>query len=186
MTRVARKPIEVPAGVTVQVQNNNVLIAGPKGEVTQVLPPNVSIRCEGSILNIVGMDEQQPDLQAKLGTMRALMANHVEGVTKQFSKKLQLVGVGYRAQVQSSAGGYTLNLTLGFSHPVVYVAPKGITLLSSAVTEIEVIGVDKQKVGQVAAEIRGICGGLRKPEPYKGKGIRYADELIILKDTKKK
>lgn len=185
-SRVARKPIPLPAGVNVAVKEQLITVKGAKGELSQSLPHGITVAIEGNHLQ-VSVAESTVNGNALAGTVRAILNNHVEGVTNGFSKKLQLVGVGYRAQVgKAKDGRHTLNLTLGLSHPVVFVAPAGVTLLSPTVTEIEVVGVDKQIVGQVAANIRGICKGLRQPEPYKGKGIRYVDEVIILKETKKK
>lgn len=185
-SRVGRKPIEVPAGVQIQIDGSTVLIKGQKGQLTQPLPRQVSVSLADNQIKVTPKNKST-SADAIAGTIRAILNNHVEGVSKGFSKKLQLVGVGYRAQIGKSSNGETaLNLTLGLSHPVAYIAPKEVQLTSAAATEIEVAGVDKQLVGQVAANIRGICGGIRKPEPYKGKGIRYADEKIILKETKKK
>jgi large subunit ribosomal protein L6 len=185
-SRVARKPIEVPNGVNVTIQGTKVAIKGAKGELVLEIPEAVAVKFEDKQLQI-STKEGFVKADAIAGTIRALLNNNVVGVTNGFSKKLTLVGVGYRAAVAKAKDGRsTLNLTLGLSHPVVYVAPKGVDLASATVTEIEVTGLDRQLVGQVAADIRGICGGLRKPEPYKGKGIRYSDEVIILKETKKK
>ena len=183
-SRVARKPIILPEGVEVCVQDLNVTVKGPKGEIKHLLHPNIGVTIEETQLVII---TQSGGTDAIAGTTRAIFNNHITGVTAGFSKKLQLVGVGYRAQVtKGNDGRSVLNLTLGLSHPVAFIAPPGIELASGAVTEIEVKGLDKQLVGQAAANIRGICHGIRKPEPYKGKGIRYADEVIILKETKKK
>jgi len=185
-SRVARKPIQVPAGVEVRIDSNEVAIKGAKGELKLTLHETVSVKLEDKQIQ-VSANAGMMNADAIAGTIRALLNNNLTGVTVGFSKKLQLVGVGYRAQVsQGKDKRYVLNLTLGLSHPVSYIAPVGIELKSATVTDIEVIGIDKQSVGQVAADIRGICGGLRKPEPYKGKGIRYADEVIIIKETKKK
>lgn len=185
-SRVARKPIEVPAGVEVRVSEEAVTLKGPKGEIVQDKPRHIHVVIEDKQIQ-VSIRESKENADAIAGTIRALLNNHVNGVSQGFMKKLQLVGVGYRAQVGKAKDGRPmLNLTLGLSHPVTYIAPKGIELASATVTEIEVSGIDRQLVGQVAAEIRGICKGIRKPEPYKGKGIRYADEVIILKETKKK
>lgn len=185
-SRVARKPIEVPAGVEVQIKSGEVSIKGQKGQLNQILPKEVTITLDNGQIKVAPKGKSM-SADAIAGTIRALLSNHVEGVTKGFSKKLQLVGVGYRAQLgKSSDGKSTLNLTLGLSHPVVFKVPDEVQLTSPVVTEVEVSGIDKQIVGQVAANIRGICGGIRKPEPYKGKGIRYANEVIKLKETKKK
>jgi large subunit ribosomal protein L6 len=185
-SRVARKPIEVPGSVEVRIDKNVVSIKGAKGELKHSLPKEVAVKFENKIIQVSAVKDAVNG-DAIAGTTRALLSNNVKGVTEGFSKKLQLVGVGYRAQVAKGKDGRAvLNLTLGLSHPVVFIAPKGIEILSPTVTEIEVLGLDKQLVGQAAANIRGICKGIRKPEPYKGKGIRYADEVIILKETKKK
>ena len=185
-SRVARKPIPVPAGIDVRITENTVTLKGPKGEVVQSKPEQIAVVFEDQQIQI-SVKENVENANAIAGTIRALINNHVNGVSQGFSKKLQLVGVGYRAQVgKAKDGRHTLGLTLGLSHPVTYVAPKGVELLSATVTDIEVIGIDKQLVGQVAADIRSICKGIRKPEPYKGKGIRYVNETIILKEKKKK
>lgn len=184
-SRVGRQPIDIPAGVDVSVNPELVVIKGPKGSLQQPLPMHINVSLEEKQIKISPKDKV-PGAIAVSGTIRAILSNHVTGVTQGFSRKLQLVGVGYRAQVQPKDGQALLSLTLGLSHPVSYLAPKGVNLVCATVTEIEVSGIDKQLVGQVAADIRGICGGIRRPEPYKGKGIRYADEVIILKETKKK
>lgn len=183
-SRVGRKPIDVPNGVDIKINSDVVIIKGPRGELSQLLPVHIGVALEDKQIKV--SPKAMPGADAISGTVRAILSNHIVGVTQGFVRKLQLVGVGYRAQVQSKEGHPLLNLTLGLSHPVSYLAPKGITLACPTVTEIEVSGIDKQLVGQVAADIRGICGGIRRPEPYKGKGIRYADEVIILKETKKK
>lgn len=186
LSRVGRKPIEVPSGVTVTTTLQQVTVKGPKGELKQALPRGIKVVLEENTLKVSAQKSLENAI-ALAGTIRALLNNHIHGVTQGFSKKLQLVGVGYRAQLAKAKDGrQLLNLTLGLSHPVSYIAPQGVELTSATVTEIEVTGIDKQLVGQVAADIRGICGGIRRPEPYKGKGIRYADEQIILKETKKK
>ncbi len=177
MSRIGKKPITLPKGVEAKVDANSVTIKAQKGSYTLVLNPHVSVKNENGVLHV----EQKSDLQeanAVSGTTRALLANAVTGVTTGFSKKLELVGVGYRAQAQ----GKTLNLTLGFSHPVNYKVPEGITIETPTQTEVIVKGIDRHKVGQVAADIRGF----RPPEPYKGKGVRYADERVELKEAKKK
>lgn len=180
-SRVARKPISIPSGIDVNVQQNAVKIKGSKGELLTPLPYGVAVKVENQEV-LVSANEKVENSDALAGTIRALLNNSVIGVSQGFSKKLQLVGVGYRAQV----AGSVLNLTLGLSHPVSYNAPKGVTLTCPSNTEIEVAGIDKQLVGQVAADIRSICGGIRRPEPYKGKGIRYVGEVIKIKETKKK
>lgn len=183
-SRIGRQPIQVPAGVEVEIKASEMVIKGPKGVLTQPLPIHIEVAFEEKQIKIVPKD--MPQAIAISGTLRAIISNHVTGVTQGFTEKLQLVGVGYRAQVQQKGDRALLGLTLGLSHPVSYLAPTGIKLACATVTEIEVTGIDKQLVGQVAADIRGICGGIRRPEPYKGKGIRYANEKIILKETKKK
>lgn len=179
-------PIDVPKGVEVRIADNVAVVKGPKGELNQPFPNVVAVKVEEQQIKVTGIDGAA-NAEAIAGTIRAILQNHVKGVSEGFVKKLTLVGVGYRSQLAKSKDGRPmLNLTLGLSHPVTYVAPVGINLASATFTEIEVTGIDRQLVGQAAADIRGICGGLRKPEPYKGKGIRYADEKIILKETKKK
>ncbi len=177
MSRVARLPIEVPNGVDINLSAEAITVKGGKETLSQALHPGVRIEREDSALTVVAADESR-EAHALSGTFRALIANMVHGVTKGFEKRLSLVGVGYRAQSQ----GQSLNLSLGFSHPVVYKLPQGVTAETPSQTEIVIKGADKQKVGQVAAELRAI----RPPEPYKGKGVRYSDERISLKETKKK
>lgn len=177
MSRVAKNPVVVPKGVEIALAMNEISIKGPMGSLKQVLSGDVSVVHEGdSLLCKARNDSMQSN--AMSGTIRALLANMVQGVSKGFERKLTLVGVGYRAQ----AAGDTLNLTLGFSHPVSYKMPEGIKVETPTQTEIVLKGADKQRVGQVAAEIRAF----REPEPYKGKGVRYSDEVVILKETKKK
>jgi large subunit ribosomal protein L6 len=177
MSRVAKIPVTVPAGVEVTVADTQIVVKGPLGTLTQPLPGGVVVERDGDKIQIKAADAS-PRSGAMSGTARALLGNMVQGVTKGFERKLQLVGVGYRAQ----AAGDTLNLTLGFSHPVAHKMPKGIKVETPSQTDVLVKGIDKQLVGQVAAEIRAY----RKPEPYKGKGVRYADEVVVLKETKKK
>jgi len=177
MSRVAKNPVVVPAGVEVTVSANQVIVKGALGSLTQALNGDVSITREGDALLFKATSESR-QAGAMSGTIRALLANMVTGVSKGFERKLLLVGVGYRAQ----AAGDTLNLTLGFSHPVAYKMPAGVKVATPTQTEIVLTGSDKQQVGQVAAEIRAF----REPEPYKGKGVRYADEVVVLKETKKK
>ncbi len=177
MSRVAKKPVALPSGVSVTIDGRKLAIKGGKGQLELELHPSVAIVNENNELKLVPQSEAA-EHRAMAGTMRALVANMVAGVTQGFERKLQLVGVGYRAQAQGSA----LNLTLGFSHPVVFDVPQGVTVETPSQTEILVKGADKQKVGQVAAKIRAF----RPPEPYKGKGVRYADEVIVLKEAKKK
>ena len=177
MSRVAKNPVVLPAGVEVVQVAGEISIKGPMGTLKQALSGDVSVEREGdSLLCKAQNDSMQAD--AMSGTLRALLANMVHGVSKGFERKLTLVGVGYRAQ----AAGDTLNLTLGYSHPVSYKMPSGIKVETPTQTEIVLKGADKQRVGQVAAEIRAF----REPEPYKGKGVRYSDEVVILKETKKK
>lgn len=174
MSRIAKAPITIPAGVDVNINGQNVQVKGPKGTMELNLHPSISLVMEDSILKI---QEPAKNAVAMAGTMRALLNNLVIGVTDGFEKKLKLVGVGYRANVQ----GNKLNLTLGFSHPVNYDIPEGIKVETPSQTEINISGSDKQKVGQVAAEVRAF----RPPEPYKGKGVRYADEYVARKEAKK-
>lgn len=175
MSRIANKPITVPAGVEVNVTATTVSLKGPKGSTSCALHKGVVIVKEGNELKV---SPRETTDDAMAGTTRTLVNNMVTGVSTGFEKKLELVGVGYRAQAQ----GKVLNLTLGFSHPVAYPVPEGITIETPSQTEILVKGVDKQKVGQVSAEIRSY----RPPEPYKGKGVKYANETILRKEAKKK
>ncbi|VAW65578.1 LSU ribosomal protein L6p (L9e) [hydrothermal vent metagenome] len=175
MSRIAKKPISIPAGTEVKITGRSVNIKGPKGAMDIQLHETVSVAQDGELLNFTPSTDSA---WAMTGTMRSLVSNMVTGVNVGFEKKLELVGVGYRAKAQ----GNTLNLQLGFSHPVDYAVPDGITIETPSQTMILVKGVDKQKVGQVSAEIRAY----RPPEPYKGKGVRYADEYIIRKEAKKK
>lgn len=177
MSRIAKYPVEVPKGVEVVLGDAEISIKGPLGAMRQHVLSSVRIERDGDNLLCKAV-EGQPNGGAMSGTMRALVNNMVTGVTKGFEKKLTLVGVGYRAQAQ----GDKLNLSLGFSHPVVHEMPKGVKCETPTQTEILIKGIDRQQVGQVAAEIRAY----RKPEPYKGKGVRYADERVIIKETKKK
>ncbi len=177
MSRVAKNPVVVPSGVEVVLAAGEVSIKGPLGTLKQTLSGEVSVVREGDSL-LCKAQNDSTQANAMSGTTRALLANMVQGVSKGFERKLSLVGVGYRAQ----AAGDTLNLTLGFSHPVSYKMPAGIKVETPTQTDIVLKGSDKQRVGQVAAEIRAF----REPEPYKGKGVRYSDEVVILKETKKK
>ncbi len=177
MSRVAKSPVAIPSGVSVKLVDENVSVKGPKGEMSFGIHPDVMVSEEDGQLKIAPRSETQ-SAWAMAGTMRALLNNMVTGVSAGFEKKLQLIGVGYRAQ----AGGKNLNLSLGFSHPIDYPVPEGITIATPSATEIVVSGSDKQQVGQVAAEIRAF----RPPEPYKGKGVRYADEQVMRKEAKKK
>jgi len=176
MARVLN-PVAIPAGVQVTVNGQTLNIKGSKGAVEHVVRDDVAIAQEEGVLRFSPRNDTQASV-AMVGTTRALVGNIFKGVTAGFEKKLELVGVGYRAQAQ----GKVLNLTLGFSHPVKYDAPEGISIETPSQTEILVKGIDKQKVGQVAADIRAY----RPPEPYKGKGIKYSDEVIIRKEAKKK
>ena len=177
MSRVAKKPVPLPQGVTVTVANGSVTVKGAKGTLSLPLAEGVQVEQAEQILN-VKLAEGAAHQRAQAGSTRAHLANMVEGVTRGFERKLELVGVGYRASVQ----GKSLNLTLGFSHPVVYPVPEGIEIATPTQTEILVKGINRQQVGQVAAEIRAY----RSPEPYKGKGVRYSGERIELKEAKKK
>lgn len=177
MSRVAKNPIVLPAGVEIALAANEISVKGPLGTLKQSLSGNVSVVREGDSLLCKAQNDSR-EANAMSGTIRALLANMVQGVSRGFERKLNLVGVGYRAQ----AAGDTLNLTLGFSHPVAYKMPAGVKVETPSQTEIVLKGADKQRIGQVAAEIRAF----RAPEPYKGKGVRYSDEVVILKETKKK
>ena len=177
MSRIAKFPIPVPKGVDVNVAGGNISVKGPLGTIARPADPNVEVRKDGENLVCKALGNSR-HANAMSGTMRALVANMVTGVTKGFEKRLALVGVGFRAQAQ----GDKLNLSLGCSHPVVHQMPQGIKVATPTQTEIVITGVDKQLVGQVAAEVRAH----RSPEPYKGKGVRYTNEVIVLKETKKK
>lgn len=177
MSRVGNTPVEIPGGVEVKLQGQQVSVKGGKGKLEMAVHESVEVSQEGSSLNFA---PRNGDKQAKAlsGTMRVLVNNMVVGVSEGFERKLELNGVGYRAKVS----GKTVNLTLGFSHPVDYKLPEGVTAETPSQTEIVLKGIDKQQVGQVAAEIRAF----RPPEPYKGKGVRYAGEYVRRKETKKK
>lgn len=177
MSRVAKQPIPLPKGVAVTINGQDFSVKGSKGSLSMALHQDASIKENDGVLTIVPKSNAAPH-RAMAGTMRSLVNNMVTGVNQGFERKLQLVGVGYRAQAQ----GNNLNLTLGFSHPIDFKVPEGISVETPSQTEIVVKGIDKQKVGAVAAKIRSY----RPPEPYKGKGVRYADEQIILKEAKKK
>src|SRR5437773_12197640 len=177
MSRIAKYPIPLPKGVELTLAGGSISVKGPLGTIARAADPNVEVKKEGEQVVFKALGNSN-HANAMSGTMRALVANMVAGVTKGFERKLTLVGVGFRAQAQ----GDKLNLTLGFSHPVVQQMPKGIKVATPTQTEIVITGVDKQLVGQGAAE----CRGQRAPEPYKGKGVRYSGEIIILKETKKK
>jgi len=175
MSRIAKKPVVLPAGVQVGIEKEYVRVKGPKGEVHCSFFPQVALAQHDNVIHITPLTT---DADCHAGTTRALLANMVKGVTVGFQRKLELVGVGYRAQIQ----GRKLNLTLGYSHPIVFDVPEGITVETPSVTEIVVSGINRQLVGQVAANIRSY----RPPEPYKGKGVKYSDEVILRKEAKKK
>src|SRR3989337_2061637 len=177
MSRIAKFPIALPKGVEVTLAAGTISVKGPLGTMARPLEPNLGIEREGDPLGGKALGNSH-HATAMSGTLRALVANMGTGVTKGFEKKLALVGVGYRAQAQ----GDKLNLSVGFSHPVVHQMPKGVKVATPTQTEVVVRGIDKQLVGQIAAEIRDT----QPPEPYKGKGGRYADETVVLKETKKK
>ncbi len=177
MSRIAKKPIELPNGVEFKFDGREVSAKGPKGNLSITLHDAVELKQEDNVVTLSPKNNSQSAL-AVTGTMRSVIGNIVEGVSAGFEKRMQLVGVGYRAQAQ----GKQLNLSLGLSHPVNYPVPDGIEIETPAATEIVVRGCDKQQVGQVCAEIRAY----RPPEPYKGKGIKYADEQIVRKEAKKK
>ncbi|WAC75745.1 50S ribosomal protein L6 [Roseateles sp. SL47] len=177
MSRVGKMPVVVPQGVEVTIAADKISVKGPQGTLFVAVNPLVTVKLEGGKLTFVPTNDSA-EADAMSGTMRALLANMVNGVSKGFEKKLNLVGVGFRAQAQ----GQKLNLQIGFSHPVVKDMPAGIKVECPTQTEILIKGADRQVVGQLAAEVRAI----RPPEPYKGKGIRYADEKVSLKETKKK
>ena len=177
MSRVAKAPVELPKGVEFKQDGNLVTLKGGNGELSLELNREVELKQEDNALTLHPRSGSRFAI-AIAGTMRSILANMAKGVSEGFEKKLELKGVGYRAQAQ----GKSLNLSLGFSHPVVYEAPEGISIETPSQTEIVIKGADKQKVGQAAAEIRGF----RPPEPYKGKGVRYSDERVQLKEAKKK
>ena len=177
MSRIAKYPVPVPKGVEVNLAGGSIAVKGPLGAIARPADPNVGVQKEGETIVFKALGNSN-HANAMSGTMRALVAGMVTGVTKGFEKRLALVGVGFRAQAQ----GDKLQLSLGFSHPVVHQMPKGIKVATPTQTEIVISGIDKQLVGQVAAEVRAV----RPPEPYKGKGVRYRDEVIVLKETKKK
>lgn len=174
MSRVAKKPISLPKGVECKVASDAITVKGPKGTLQIAAPNGVEVGVQGSEIQLKSKNAESMKMA---GTARALLANMVKGVSEGYQRKLELVGVGYRAALQ----GKDLNLTLGFSHPVVFKAPEGITITVPAQTEVLIAGADKQRVGEVAAKIRAF----RPPEPYKGKGVRYAGEKITLKEAKK-
>lgn len=177
MSRIAKKPVELISGVEISISGQSITAKGKQGTLSMDLHEAVSVKQEDGALTFSPNDDSKGSM-AMTGTMRSLVDNMVRGVSEGFSKQLQLIGVGYRAQMQ----GNVLDLSLGFSHPVKYSIPEGITIETPSQTEINVKGADKQKVGQVCAEIRAY----RPPEPYKGKGVRYSDERVIRKEAKKK
>lgn len=177
MSRVANRPVPLPKGVELNINGDEIQIKGPKGELSLGLNSEISLSVEDGEAKVAARSGSR-FARAMAGTTRALVNNMVQGVSEGFERKLELRGVGYRAQAQ----GNKLNLTLGLSHPVVYEVPDGVTVETPSQTEVLVKGVDKQRVGQVAAEIRRY----RPPEPYKGKGVRYADERVVIKEAKKK
>jgi len=177
MSRVGKMPIALPAGAEVAISAEQITVKGPMGVLTQSLNGLVTVANDNGTLSFSPANDGR-EANAMTGTLRALVNNMVNGVTKGFERKLTLVGVGYKAQAQ----GDKLNLSLGFSHPVVHQMPEGVSCATPTPTEILIKGMDKQKVGQVAAEVRAY----RSPEPYKGKGVRYADEVVVIKETKKK
>jgi large subunit ribosomal protein L6 len=174
MSRVAKKPIALPKGIELNVQAESVSVKGPKGTLSIPKPAGIEISVDNGSAQLSANDAA---LVPMTGTLRAILANMVHGVSQGFERKLELVGVGYRASMQ----GKDLNIALGFSHPVVFPSPEGITIVTPTQTEIVVSGADKQRVGEVAAKIRAF----RPPEPYKGKGVKYSDETIIRKEAKK-
>lgn len=177
MSRIGKNPVNIPAGVDATIRGDAITVKGSRGTLSQPASKLVNVKREGDSFVFEAADNSKA-ANAMSGTLRALVANMVTGVSSGFEKKLTLVGVGYRAQAQ----GDKLNLSLGFSHPVIHQMPKGVTVETPQQTEVVIKGIDKQRVGQVAAEVRAY----RPPEPYKGKGIRYADELVVRKETKKK
>ncbi len=177
MSRVGKMPVAVPQGVDVSITADQISVKGAQGTLTRPLNALVTVRHDGALLQ-VAPNGDSVEADAMSGTMRALLANMVGGVSKGFERKLNLVGVGFRAQAQ----GQKLNLQVGYSHPVAMDMPAGVKVECPTPTEIVIKGADRQVVGQIAAEVRAV----RPPEPYKGKGIRYADERVVLKETKKK
>ena len=177
MSRIAKYPVTIPEKVEITIANSQIAVKGPLGTLKKAIGAGVVVKIENGKVTFAAADESK-ESNALSGTTRANVANMVQGVRQGFEKRLQLVGVGYRAQAQ----GAKLNLTLGFSHPIVYALPEGVKAETPTQTEIVIKGVDRQKVGQVAAEIRAY----KPPEPYKGKGVRYVGEVVTLKETKKK
>ena len=177
MSRIGKKPVSIPAGVTANIEGQTVQVKGPKGAMQVVLPDEVIVKMDAGTVKVDPRNETKR-ARSMWGTSRTLVSNLVTGVTKGFEKRIEITGVGYRAALQ----GKNLQLALGYSHDVIYPVPEGITIVAPKPTEIVVTGIDKQKVGQVAAEIRAF----RPPEPYKGKGVKYAGEYIFRKEGKKK
>ena len=177
MSRIGKNPVSVPKGVTATIDGQAVSVKGPKGELAFVATDNITVKMEDGAIAVAPRDDSK-SARAAWGMSRSMVANLIEGVTKGFERRLEINGVGYRASIQ----GKNLQLALGYSHDVRYPIPEGIKIETPKPTEIVVSGSDKQKVGQVAAEIRQF----RKPEPYKGKGVKYADEKIFRKEGKKK
>jgi large subunit ribosomal protein L6 len=177
MSRVANSPVAIPAKVEVVLSPNNIAVSGPLGKLSQTLTDAVELKREGETITFAATSDSQHS-RAMSGTVRALVANMVQGVSAGFTRKLTLVGVGYKANAQ----GPMLNLELGYSHPINHKMPAGITVQTPSPTEVVLTGYDKQVIGQIAAQIRSY----RAPEPYKGKGVRYDDEVVAIKETKKK
>lgn len=177
MSRVSNNPVSIPLNVIVDITTTEVSVKGPLGNLRQALPDEILLEVSENVLKVRTTNNSK-HANSMSGTIRALVHNMIRGVSVGFEKRLLLVGVGYRAQASPSK----VNLTLGFSHPIDHLIPEGITIETPSQTEIIIKGIDKQKVGQTAAEIRAY----RRPEPYKGKGVRYSDEVIVLKETKKK
>lgn len=177
MSRIAKNPVVVPSGVEVTLGSGQITVKGPLGSLTQPVSSDIKVARDGDVLQCSAANDSI-QANAMSGTVRALLANMVKGVSQGFERKLTLVGVGYRAQ----AKGDILSLSLGFSHPVEHKMPLGVKVETPTQTEIVLKGIDKQQVGQVAADVRAY----RKPEPYKGKGVRYSDEVVVIKETKKK
>ncbi len=177
MSRVAKNPVAIPAKVEVALSANSISVSGPLGKLSHPLTDAVKLERDGDSITFVAANESQHS-RSMSGTLRSLVANMVQGVSQGFTRKLTLVGVGYKAQAQGSM----LNLDLGYSHPINHKMPEGITVQTPTQTEVVLTGYDKQVVGQVAAQIRAY----RSPEPYKGKGVRYSDEVVVIKETKKK
>lgn len=176
MSRVAKRPLNLPAGVSFEQDGDQITVKGPKGVISLVCPDSVIVTMDGNVVSV--QPSPTAASAAMAGTIRAILGNNVLGVSQGFAKSLELVGVGYRAQAQ----GNVLNLSLGFSHPIAFEVPNGITIETPSQTEVVVRGHDRQQVGQVAAEIRRF----RPPEPYKGKGVKYKGERILRKEAKKK